>query len=445
MFKLDDGDRGELRPRALSNTGRAGRPSAYRCYARSAVAQRSPNARDFPHSPYAAELTQGVRRLRFSAPLEAEYLHHHLGRTRARIRVWCSISLLIALGFALPDATSGAPLTLAAAVHAASIVLLWALLAGIAFTSRYEALYGRIAPIAVALVSILITSFIAQRVAAGKVEELVLVSIQLFAVFFFLGLFIRQATLGGALIVASFAISAWWFGAAAGHTVRATAFLAIAAWVAAFVGMDKERAYRRNFLERALIAELLERDALTGLKNRRAFDEHLLRIWQQAQRVRCHLGILMIDVDYFKAYNDAEGHQAGDEALRRVAQVIREFGRRPLDWVGRYGGEEFALLLFDLPPAAISEIAQRVCLGMADARVPHGASSISEYVTLSIGVAIVQPRVGRSPEGAVQLADEALYEAKAQGRNRVSIRGEDAYASAKTGAFKRFSIVGHKS
>jgi len=212
--------------------------------------------------------------------------------------------------------------------------------------------------------------------------------------------------------------------------------MSLSTGVAAVVYRDVELAYRRNFLENALINELVARDGLTGLMNRRAFDEHLLRVWQHALRDQRVIAVLMIDIDHFKRCNDRWGHQAGDAALRGVGRVIEGFARRPLDLAARFGGEEFAVILFDLALTHVQDIAERLRASVEKLRVAPGTEPATEPdITVSIGVGLAVPVIGRSPQGIIQLADEALYEAKNMGRNRVVVKGTEAYLLLRTGAF----------
>lgn len=160
-------------------------------------------------------------------------------------------------------------------------------------------------------------------------------------------------------------------------------------------------------------------DGLTGVANRRHFDETLAREWRRAARTRSALSMLMLDIDFFKAFNDNAGHQAGDECLRRVAQTLSDALQRAGDLVARYGGEEFALLL----PETDAEHAQQLAWILRDLiaalDIPHPASPFRQ-VTVSIGVTtVVPPRDGSGAQELVRVADEALYDAKRQGRNRV--------------------------
>jgi diguanylate cyclase (GGDEF)-like protein len=145
----------------------------------------------------------------------------------------------------------------------------------------------------------------------------------------------------------------------------------------------------------------------------------------------------MIDIDHFKPYNDAFGHQAGDLALRSVARVLQGFGRRPLDLVARYGGEEFAIILYDLALPHILDIAERLREAVQNLKIKQDTEfGPGEEITVSVGVGLAIPTIGRTPQGAIQLADEALYEAKQGGRNRVVVKGTAAYNLLETGAFQ---------
>jgi diguanylate cyclase (GGDEF)-like protein len=182
------------------------------------------------------------------------------------------------------------------------------------------------------------------------------------------------------------------------------------------------------------MTELAQQDALTGVKNRRVFDEQLERLWQLAAGQECGIAVLIVDVDHFKAYNDRYGHQAGDRALRQVAQVLQKIVARPQDLLARYGGEEFAALLYDIDPAESEKLAQRMRKAVAGLALEHRDSG-ARVVTISVGVGIVEPSLERRARGAVQLADEALYQAKTRGRNRVEVLDSMAHQGLQTGVF----------
>ncbi|MGK2859876.1 MAG: two-component regulator propeller domain-containing protein [Thermoanaerobaculia bacterium] len=169
------------------------------------------------------------------------------------------------------------------------------------------------------------------------------------------------------------------------------------------------------------LARLARTDALTGLHNRRAFNESLESEWRRAARGGSSLALLMLDVDQFKEFNDVRGHQEGDECLREVASVIQQIARRAGDVNARYGGEEFAVLLGDTELEAAIFIAESLRAAIAELGIPHSASSVSTKVTVSIGVAAGVPGQIESPDDLVRAADKALYAAKRGGRNRVEI------------------------
>jgi diguanylate cyclase (GGDEF)-like protein len=187
--------------------------------------------------------------------------------------------------------------------------------------------------------------------------------------------------------------------------------------------LEQEVLNRRQAQERLKEAnEELRRamliDGLTGLQNRPSFDEHLGQAWHHHIRRQEPLSILMIDVDYFKLYNDTYGHLAGDECLRRVAGHLRASLIRKQDIVARYGGEEFAIILPGTDAVGARRVADRVLTILGEAAIPHSASTCGR-VSVSIGLACTQAAEARSSEGLTDLADQALYRAKRNGRNQV--------------------------
>jgi diguanylate cyclase (GGDEF)-like protein len=190
-----------------------------------------------------------------------------------------------------------------------------------------------------------------------------------------------------------------------------------------------------------LIEELAYHDTLTGLKNRRVFDEQLDRLWNRAVEEHRSLAILMVDIDHFKAYNDWAGHQAGDQTLRRVAQTLQSFVTRPLDVLARYGGEEFALVSYDIDSSQVEILAEQMRIAVGALAIKHEGATAGGPVTISIGVAVVQPSSERRARGALQLADQALYEAKVRGRNRVELLDDAAHQLLVTGVFAKHALA----
>jgi diguanylate cyclase (GGDEF)-like protein len=395
-----------------------------------------PSLEELPNSPYARELTRGVAQLRFAEPLETEFRLAHLGRARLRVRTWFTWACFLAVTFAgqqLWRAGIAHPLSIAKLAHVpCAFVLLW-----LAWSRRYLRSYLAVAQVLVPILSALIASFIAIDYAAGHEDEFASEALHLVALFFFTGLLFRHAVVAAAITIVSFQITAIAAGLATPGLVECFVSMSLTSMIGAIVCRDSEQSHRRNFLEGALIGELVARDGLSGLMNRRAFDEHLARVWQHALRDQRSIAVLMIDIDHFKRYNDEFGHQAGDEALRRVAQTVQEFTQRPLDLAARYGGEEFVAILYDLALPHVQDIAGRLRERVQSLviRPPDAEPRLKPDVTISVGVAFVTPTLGRTPAGVVQLADEALYEAKAGGRNCIVVSATAAYRGLVTGTF----------
>lgn len=169
-------------------------------------------------------------------------------------------------------------------------------------------------------------------------------------------------------------------------------------------------------------------DGLTGISNRRVFDDTLIREARRSEREGCPLSVILVDIDYFKRFNDSYGHQGGDEALRRVAQAMASVARRASDTVARYGGEEFAFVLPSTSLDGALRVAEDARAAIHRLAIEHRSSDVSDHITLSLGVATAVPSGG--PIDATNLvtrADAALYEAKRNGRNRAEC---DAASSA---------------
>ena len=266
------------------------------------------------------------------------------------------------------------------------------------------------------------------------IATVVLVSIY---IFFMLGMTFYSALSSSLLVFISYFISAAAVGLPASVQVIDGGVLIFANVIGAMVCYTLERATRTNYLEERLLIEAASRDGLTGIHNRRLFDEHVDRLWPQATRDRASLGLLLIDIDHFKAYNDYYGHQAGDECLRQVAWCLSRCARRPLDITARYGGEEFAIVLYDADRGHVEEAARRIQAEIEALAIVHAASPATiRRLTVSIGAACIVPKPGRTQYGFIQLADEALYDAKERGRNRVVIMDKE-YEQLRTGSFRK--------
>jgi diguanylate cyclase (GGDEF)-like protein len=172
------------------------------------------------------------------------------------------------------------------------------------------------------------------------------------------------------------------------------------------------------------LATLAGTDALTGIANRRRFDEVFQLEWRRAERDNRDIGIVMLDVDFFKLYNDEYGHLEGDKVLQRIAKVLASSARRSGDLAARYGGEEFVLVLPGLGLRETESVAQAVITEVRDLGISH-SGGIGQVVTISAGVAAMRPQAGMDldRDKLVREADKALYQAKAAGRNGVKTAG----------------------
>jgi diguanylate cyclase (GGDEF)-like protein len=395
----------------------------------------------FPDSPYANELRRATNiagpDLRFSPALEKDFQAFQLDRARSRVRFFqlatCMLCLAIAAHLMFLDG-AGARDVLVSWLGLAiptSLFLVWA-----SWGRFYDRMYVPVARFALPLLGIVSGAGVAARVIGGHPDPFYFLTSYSIALFFLGGQRFREALFANALMIVAHGIALTHIGESVGSIAYYVSVLTITAAVGAFGYSGVERQLRTSFLERGLMSEMAARDGLTGLKNRRAFDDHFPRMWQQGLRDRRSLAVLLIDVDHFKAYNDRYGHQAGDHALRRVAQVVQNFARRPLDMAARYGGEEFVLALFDMTSEYVQEIAEDLRKAILALQIAHEDSPTAPFVTVSVGISVVRPKMGRSPDGAVQLADESLYSAKRGGRNCVKVVDID-YALFTTGTFRR--------
>ena len=172
-------------------------------------------------------------------------------------------------------------------------------------------------------------------------------------------------------------------------------------------------------LAQMALHRLAVRDGLTGLANRRSFDERLESDWLHALREQVPMSLLLIDVDHFKLFNDTYGHQKGDACLREVAAILDAQVFRPADLASRYGGEEFAVIMPATDLDGALRVADRIREAVVDLGLPHAASPSDHRVTLSVGAASAIPAIGQTPADLLAAADAALYRAKHAGRNRV--------------------------
>lgn len=191
--------------------------------------------------------------------------------------------------------------------------------------------------------------------------------------------------------------------------------------------MDRRKARERELVEltRQLTDanQMLERlsflDGLTGIANRRYFDELIDQLWRRAAREVSPLSLIMVDIDFFKSFNDTYGHQQGDVCLKQVAKALSDVLRRPGDFVARYGGEEFVAILSNTEIEGAGVVAETMRSNVAALGIPHAKSQAGDRVTVSVGVGSMVPERNSEPSELISAVDQALYAAKEGGRNRV--------------------------
>ena len=191
-----------------------------------------------------------------------------------------------------------------------------------------------------------------------------------------------------------------------------------------------ERKIAEIALEQAnqALQRLAHIDGLTRIANRRKFDQVLTIEWQRMKREKKQLGLILGDIDFFKQYNDIYGHQSGDDCLKRVASALASAVHRPADLVARYGGEEFVVLLPDTDLPGTRKLAENMLRKVSSLQLPHAGSGPIKYVTVSLGIASVDPRHYSSEKEFIDLADQGLYRAKENGRNQISSVQETFFA-----------------
>jgi diguanylate cyclase (GGDEF)-like protein len=397
---------------------------------------------ELPDSPYAAARRTRSLRIGFVTPLEREFQEFHLERAIGHVRVWLVLllglaALRTATGFFDPAFEwTGATLVRCLIVLPALALMSWA-----AWSRQYLRRYRQIARLAMPVATFFSTLLIGALNTSASDPAVAFLMVNILAGYLLIGALFVEGVVLAVVVMAAFATGALYSGMAADQMSSGLGLLFTTSVVGAIVSFNMESSNRDLFLERGLLSEMATRDGLTGLRNRRTFDEHLERLWAQAMRDGERVALLLIDIDHFKAYNDVHGHLAGDDCLRRVSTCVQTFARRPLDLAARYGGEELAIFLYQASEERTREIAELARREVAQLQITHALSPTEPFVTVSIGAACVEPLPGRSAEGLVQLADEALYDAKQEGRNRVVLRSSE-YASMTTGSFRRQRVAG---
>ncbi len=382
----------------------------------------APTKNSSPNNSDAARLlAKGFRFLRFDEPLETEFRAEH----RYRLRTWNRIAIMLSactvVGFAILDhfvldaEHSRISNMVRFGMHVPAVILM------LIFTSKrfYERWYG----VGIGFVAPMFGIGTVIMAAFSPPNEVPLVGGRLllasFFFYFMIGLRFREAARANLIVFAALAVAVFALDIQTATAIYLMALLFTANIIGVAGSYALEHANRTAFLEHRQLTEVATHDGLTTLLNRAAFEDQIRRVWQQAQRDRQTVAVIMIDIDYFKAYNDRYGHIAGDDCLRRVSSALRDAARRrPLDFVARYGGEELVAVLYGADKSYGESISRSLLTAVRELRIPHVNSQTQPYVTVSVGVVSVDAYRVTTHDAAVALADEALYAAKHQGRDR---------------------------
>src|ERR1700683_5066014 len=393
---------------------------------------------DLPNSPHARQLRAGFPWLTFDGELEAEFRRRNFDESLLHSRVNLCLAILIAIAFSAMDAMVLGPQLDRIPSRLQIIVIIPILLIGLAcsFSPQRHRIH---APLTIVIMTVFGLSIAAIQIIASRGGVSLLIPcliLSIVFIYFMSGLIFYHAVAANVIVMLAY-LAAGTVLELPGREFSYCALPRVSANLfCASVTYMHEKTSRLRFLEAGLLREMVARDGLTGIQNRRMFDQHIHRAWQQAVRENERVAVLLVDIDCFKDYNDRYGHQAGDECLRAVAVCLNQCARRPLDFVARYGGEESAVVRSEASREYTAAVLTRIQRSVAELNIAHDASTVASRLTVSIGAAFVLPGSDRTYEGLVQLADEALYSAKEQGRNRVVVM-EAEYQSLTTGRFDK--------
>jgi diguanylate cyclase (GGDEF)-like protein len=393
---------------------------------------------DLPDSPQARQLRDGFPWLTFNRELESDFRRAHFDENLLHTRVNLCLAMIITIAFNAMDSVVLTPELnrIPSMIHMLLIIPTLLIGLGATFSAQRHRIFPPLALIASTVLGVGVVAVQIIGTLGGVTILFPCLMLSIVFVYFLAGLIFYHAIAANVIVMLVYL----GVGTALQLPGREFAYDAMAIVAANIFGASvvymNEKISRMRFLEACLLRELVARDGLTGIQNRRMFDQHIQRVWQQAVRDKVRVAVLLADIDCFKDYNDRYGHQAGDECLRAVAVSLNQCARRPLDFVARYGGEEFAVVLYEASREYVAEVLTRIQRSIAELNIPHEASRVASRLTVSIGAAFILPSTNRTPEGLIQLADEALYSAKEQGRNRVVVM-ESEYHTLKTGRFEK--------
>jgi diguanylate cyclase (GGDEF)-like protein len=383
---------------------------------------------------YAALLEQRTP-LRFGPELEKGYRCDQIGEALPFMRLGMGMAVVFLVATLLLDAA-----TVQRFQHLWLYTLLWGLCLPAALTLLLVTLradWRGAVPVVARLTAVIGGLALAIVAVAGHISGLHL-SLHTLILFFLYAYFLCGLTFREAAPIATAVLLAYSAGTAvtanADPQLAEHAFFAWATWLlCTLAGVSRERADRRRWLQARLLQSLVRRDGLTGLYNHRAFRELTGERLRYARRDGVPVAMLLLDIDHFKHVNDRHGHQAGDLCLRQLAVLLQDHARRPLDVIGRLGGEEFALLLYATRTTAALTRAEKLRAAVEQMQTDLPAGEAISF-TVSIGAAIAEPEPPATTDTLIAQADTAMYQAKRAGRNAVRLAGAQAVVAPDTPA-----------
>lgn len=383
----------------------------------------------------AEQRRRGLSRLRFTRYVEEQFRRHYAALNQPKVRpllVAAALAVIVVTGLGMAEHNISA-VTATFGLAVMMPLLMATLIASYQVERHY--LYQPLLATSLLCIGMIVNSLTLRASLHGTPYVFGAQVAWIFVVWLSLGLLFWYAAATTFTVSAAYVwgLVHWSFGHQ--EAFFETVMLAGVNAIGALCCFQLEATTRQAFRDKGILEDLAERDGLTGLYNRHAYNDYMERIWRQSRREEGQLTIMMIDIDHFKAYNDLYGHQAGDDALKRVAKVIAMGAQRPLDIAARFGGEEFALVLYCPANDFGRDLPEHIRRKVEDLAIAHAESSASKRLTVSIGVSIIAPGAERSLAGAIQMADEALYQAKEEGRNRVVVK-ESRLTHIETGRFR---------
>lgn len=391
-----------------------------------ALQEYPPRDDEVAASAHAAQLRKGFSALRFAPAIEAGFRDYNWQRALRRIRIAIIVALAVVTIFSIKDVVAMPPEVWAWTAGIRMFIMVPAMLLGLYGLSHFERANSERAIVFACCACLYgLTAANAAGLLLNQPLPYEGLMVATFFIYFMLGLRLHLALPICLPLVPLYALLASGAGLSGETVLIQVLYLAITNTVGAIGLYSAEHSVRSGFLNAQLSRFRAEHDPLTLLHNRRALLDGLNRIWRMALRQRQSVAVMLIDVDHFKSYNDHYGHVAGDECLQKVADAIRDSLNRPLDLVGRYGGEEFMAVAYPVSAAGIVDLGHRVRAVVEDMGIPHQGRGEGAVVTISVGLTCAPPRPGLKPTRLIDLADKALYQAKQAGRNCVEVRGPE--------------------